>query len=110
MIQWVKWFTDNLPAERLEPIVPGRGPVAKKEDLIAYRDMLIAVRDRVLALRDSGKTVDEVVAARPTAEFDARWGRGPVTPPAFVRMVYESLPPRSSPKAATDGETHRKHH
>lgn len=75
----------------IEPIVPGRGPVADMAGLRAFREMLVAVRDRVQALRAEGKTVEQVVAARPTADLDARWGCGPVTPPAFVAAVYASL-------------------
>lgn len=91
MIRWVTWFTENLDAEKVEPIVPGRGPVATMADLRAYRDMLTTVRDRVAALRTAGRSVQEVIAARPTQDLDVRWGRGPVPPAAFVRMVYESL-------------------
>lgn len=76
---------------KVEPVVPGRGPVADMAGLREYRDMLVTVRDRVQALRAAGKTVDEVVAARPTADLDARWGRGPVPPDAFVASVYHSL-------------------
>lgn len=75
----------------LEPIVPGRGPVTDTAGLREYRDMLVAVRDRVQAQRAEGRTVEQVVAARPTADLDARWGRGPVTPAEFVASVYHSL-------------------
>jgi len=73
-------------------IVPGRGSaVATVQDLRAYRDMLVAVRDRVQALVGKGKTLQEVVAARPTAGFDSKWGSGPVPPRRFVELVYRSL-------------------
>jgi len=75
----------------VHPIVPGRGPLATIADLRAYRDMLAAVRDRVQPMVKDGKTLAEVVAAHPTARFDARWGHGPVKPDAFVGMVYRSL-------------------
>jgi glyoxylase-like metal-dependent hydrolase (beta-lactamase superfamily II) len=55
-------------------IVPGVGVVSSRADLVAYRDMLVTVRDRVAALVRDGKSLEEVVAAKPTAEFDARWG------------------------------------
>jgi hypothetical protein len=71
--------------------VPGHGAAATKRDLVAYGEMLIGVRDRVRRLIDAGRSEQEAVAAKPTAAFDARWGTGPVTPDAFVRMVYESL-------------------
>ena len=69
--------------------LPGHGEMATPEDLRRYRDMLSAVRDRVQALIDQGKSVDEVVAAKPTADFDARLGAENAE--GFVRSVYFSL-------------------
>ncbi|HEV7591286.1 MAG TPA: hypothetical protein VGO40_24450 [Longimicrobium sp.] len=77
--------------QAIEPIVPARGPLATLQDLRDFRDMLTAVRDRLAPLLDAGKTADDAVAARPTAQFDARWGRGPVTPERFVRAAYAAL-------------------
>jgi hypothetical protein len=93
MIRWVDWFCEVFVRgpSRVEPIVPGRGPVATLQDLIAYRDMLVTVRDRVHAQLEAGQAVAQVIASSPTAEFDARWGQGPVSPDAFVAAVYESL-------------------
>jgi cyclase len=72
-------------------IVPGHGPVTARADLQDYRDMLVQVRQHVKDLVAAGKTMDEVVAAVPTKDFDARWGSGYVTPEAFTRMVFSSL-------------------
>jgi cyclase len=93
MIDTMDFFLQNFASNhaKLEPIVPGRGRVAAFEDLRAYRDMLVAVRDRIRARLDAGGTVEQVVAAHPTADLDARWGHGPVTPDAFVRMAYASV-------------------
>ncbi|HEX8831202.1 MAG TPA: hypothetical protein VF705_08565 [Longimicrobium sp.] len=93
LIRSASEFIENYESDPswIEPIVPGRGPLATYADLRAYRDMLVAVRDRVRTLVAAGRTADEAVAARPTAEFDARWGRGPVTPDAFVRRVHWSI-------------------
>ena len=55
-------------------IVPGVGAVSSRADLEAYRDMLITVRDRVAALVREGKSLEQVIEAKPTAEFDATWG------------------------------------
>jgi cyclase len=73
-------------------IIPGHGPVASKADLQAYRDTLKAIRDRVAKLRAEGKTKEAAVAAKPSAEFDAKWGQGFVKPDVFVGIVYDSLP------------------
>ena len=72
-------------------IIPGHGPLSGRAELRAYRDMLVTVRDRVRALAREGKTLEQVQAAKPSAEFDARWGQGFMKPNAFVRVVYESL-------------------
>jgi glyoxylase-like metal-dependent hydrolase (beta-lactamase superfamily II) len=72
-------------------IVPGHGPVATRADLQDYRDMLMQVRQRVNDLIAAGKTMDEVVTAAPTKDFDARWATGYVTPEVFTKMVFSSL-------------------
>jgi len=73
-------------------IIPGHGPVASKADLQAYRDTVKAIRDRVAKLKAEGKTKEAAVAAKPSAEFDAKWGQGFVKPDVFVGLVYDSLP------------------
>ena len=72
-------------------IVPGHGPVGNKSDLEEYRDMLVTVRDRVKAQKSAGKTVEEVVASKPTSDLDATWGHGMIGPDFFVNFVYTSL-------------------
>jgi cyclase len=72
-------------------IVPGHGPLTTRADLQDYRDMLMQVRHRIKDLIAAGKTMDEVVAAVPTKDFDARWASGYVTPEVFTRMVFSSL-------------------
>jgi len=80
----------NSPATN--HFVPVRGPIATTAQLKEYHAMLTQVRDRVQQLVKAGKSEDQVVAAKPTAAFDARWGKGPVSPDAFVRMLYNSKP------------------
>lgn len=72
-------------------IIPGHGPLGNMADLEAYRDMLAAVSDRIRAMIKEGKTLEQVVAAKPTADFDAVWGKGFLTPAQFVEIVYQSL-------------------
>jgi cyclase len=72
-------------------IVPARGPIVSGADVKTFRDMIVAVRDRVRALVKAGRSVDQVIAARPTAAYDARWGRGRVSAEAFVREVYSAV-------------------
>ena len=72
-------------------IIPGHGPLANRADLKKYRDVLVQVRDRVAALIRQGKTKEQVIAAKPTAEWDATWGAGFMKPDVFLGIVYQSL-------------------
>lgn len=73
-------------------IIPGHGrPVGNKRELTEFRDMLVGVRDAVAKLKSQGRSRDEVVAAKPTAPFDARFGNFAVDPPFFTRLVYEGV-------------------
>jgi glyoxylase-like metal-dependent hydrolase (beta-lactamase superfamily II) len=74
-------------------IVPGVGAVSRRADLVAYRDMLTTVRDRVAKLVRDGKSLEEVVAAKPTAEFDARWGSPDHM--LFLPAIYAELAGRN---------------
>jgi glyoxylase-like metal-dependent hydrolase (beta-lactamase superfamily II) len=72
-------------------VIPGHGPLGTKADLKRFHDMLATVRDRVRqAIRD-GKTQDQVLAMKPSAEFDAVWGGGFLKPNDFVTLVYVLL-------------------
>ena len=73
-------------------IIPGHGqPVSNKSELQAFRDMLVAIRDNVAMLKKEGRSRDEIVAARPTAAFDAKWGQFVIDPGFFTRLVYEGV-------------------
>jgi glyoxylase-like metal-dependent hydrolase (beta-lactamase superfamily II) len=76
--------------KRLRPgatVIPGHGPVAKYEDLVAYVEMLKDVRAKLAALVDSGATLEQAIAANPTAEWDARYG----DPNRIVNRGYASV-------------------
>ena len=72
-------------------IIPGHGAIVDKAAVAAHRDMITAIRDRVSALVTQGKTQDEVVAAKPTGEFDARVPQPAQTGDRFVGQVYAEL-------------------
>ncbi len=78
-------------ADERTKIVPGHGPLGDKGALQRYREMLVTVADRVEKLKASGKTVEEAVAAAPTADLDAVWAKGNLKAGTFVALVYESL-------------------
>lgn len=71
--------------------VPARGALVSTADVKAFQDMITSVRNRVQAMAKAGKSEREIVAAHPTAEFDARWGHGHVAPAAFVDEVYVAV-------------------
>ena len=73
-------------------VIPGHGnPVSNKAELAAYRDMLVAIRDNVAKLKQEGRSLDETIAAKPTAAFDAKWGQFVITPALFTRLVYKGV-------------------
>lgn len=72
-------------------IIPGHGPLGRKADLKAFRDMLADVRDRIHPLIESGKSLQEVVAAKPTRELDERWAKGALSGDRFVTMLYQGI-------------------
>ena len=72
-------------------IVPGHGPLGDRRALAGYRDMLHGVHHAVANLMISANDVDAVVAAQPTAAFDAEWGDGFLTPETFTRLVFDLI-------------------
>jgi glyoxylase-like metal-dependent hydrolase (beta-lactamase superfamily II) len=72
-------------------IVPGHGPIADRAALIEYRTMLVTARDRMAKLVKDGKSEDDVVAAKPFADLDAKWAPTELAAMNFIRVVYHSL-------------------
>ncbi|HJR71367.1 MAG TPA: MBL fold metallo-hydrolase, partial [Gammaproteobacteria bacterium] len=85
-IEFVRALLTELDRDTL--IVPGHGRVAHYDELVAYVEMLETVRGRVAALVASGATLEQVVAAKPTAEWDEKYGN-PTT--YFLDRTYKSL-------------------
>ena len=72
-------------------VIPGHGPLGTTADMQAARAMLATVQGRIERLLDGGKNVDEIVAVAPTADLDARWGRGAFTGGQFTRDAALSI-------------------
>jgi glyoxylase-like metal-dependent hydrolase (beta-lactamase superfamily II) len=72
-------------------IIPGHGPIVDRAGVVAQRDLILTVRDRVAALLAQGKSEDDVVAAKVTADLDAKVQQPGNTAERFVRQVYEEL-------------------
>ena len=77
--------------QRQDRIVPGHGPLADRAALTEYRTMLVTARDRMAKLVKEGKSEDEVVAAKPFADLDAKWAPTELASKNFIRVVYHSL-------------------
>jgi glyoxylase-like metal-dependent hydrolase (beta-lactamase superfamily II) len=74
-------------------VIPGHGRLSDSADVAYYRDMVTIIRDRVQAMIEKGMTLDQVKAARPTADYEPRYGAtaGPWTTDMFVEAVYVTL-------------------
>jgi glyoxylase-like metal-dependent hydrolase (beta-lactamase superfamily II) len=72
-------------------IVPGHGPIADKAALTQYRTMLVTARERMAKLVKDGKSEDDVVAAKPFSDLDAKWAPTELAAKNFIRVVYHSL-------------------
>ena len=69
-------------------VIPGHGAVGDKSQLAFYRDLLADTREKVAALKKQGKSLDEIVAAKPTSATDAGWGDGFRSPKDFIGDVF----------------------
>jgi cyclase len=74
-------------------VIPGHGRLCDQFDVLEYRDMVTIIRDRVQDMIKKNKTLEEIKAAHPTEDYDARYGAktGPWTTDMFVEAVYKSL-------------------
>ena len=73
-------------------IIPGHGqPVSNRSELRDFRDMLVGIRANVAALKRSRHSLEAIVAARPTAAYDARWGNFVIGPDLFTKLVHEGI-------------------
>lgn len=69
-------------------VIPGHGPIGDKAGLIEFRDMLVTVRDKVVGMKKKGMSFEEVVATKPTADYDAKWGGFVIDGKTFTSLVY----------------------
>jgi cyclase len=76
------------PATR---IIPGHGPVVDRREVEAHRDLMLALRDKMLPLVRQGQTVEQVTAAKLTAEFDSKVREPGTTGDRFIGQLYAEL-------------------
>ncbi len=100
LIDALNWILDVCVVEHMMEggtiIVPGHGRLIDTADAAYYRDMVTIMRDRVRELRKRGMTLEQIKAARPTRDYDGRFGKNPQwTPAMFVEAIYKTLPKAS---------------
>ncbi|MCU1277101.1 MAG: fold metallo-hydrolase [bacterium] len=81
-------------AQPTTKIIPGHGPIGDREKLKSYRDMIVTIRDRIKKLAAAGKTLAEVQAAKPSAEYDAAWGGAFISGTQLVDTIYKDVTKR----------------
>jgi glyoxylase-like metal-dependent hydrolase (beta-lactamase superfamily II) len=86
----------TVPEEKQEGgtlVIPGHGRLCDEADVVEYRDMITIIRDRIQSMIEMGMTLRQVQAAKPTADYDGRYGAttGLWTTEQFVAAAYESL-------------------
>ena len=81
-------------------VIRGHGPLGNKAELQAYHDMLVVVRDRVAKLVKAGKTQEQVVEARPTKEFEEKYGGANFNAAQWIGRAYvdQKTRPREAPQ------------
>ena len=72
-------------------LIPGHGSLSNKAEMQVYYEMLKTSHARIKALKDQGKTIEQIVAAKPTADYDEQWGNALLSPEQWVQMVYSTL-------------------
>lgn len=74
-------------------IIPGHGRVSNEFEVAEYRDMIVIIRDRIRAMMNKNATLEEVKAARPSIDYDTRFGAntGAWTTDMFIEAIYTSL-------------------
>ena len=72
-------------------IIPGHGATVNREAVVAHRDMVLAIRDKITPLVRQGKSLQEVIASKPTADFDSKVENGAASSERFVTWLYQEV-------------------
>ena len=85
MIEFCSAVRDELNEDSI--VIPGHGPITDYQALVDYIEMLTVVRDRIVKMIGEGASLETVIAAKPSAEFDSRYG----DPSMLINRAYTSL-------------------
>src|SRR5688500_3054808 len=96
LIETLNWVLDVCVVEHMMEggtiVVPGHGRLLDTADVAYYRDMVTIMRDRIRELSKRGLTLEQIKAARPTRDYDGRYGKNPRwTPAQFVEAIHKTL-------------------
>jgi hypothetical protein len=72
-------------------VIPGHGPLADRSALESYQTMLATVHGRIGLMIDEGLSLEQIKAQKPTAEFDAEWGDGFISPDQWVELIHGDI-------------------
>lgn len=72
-------------------IIPGHGPTVDRAAVIAHRDMIVVIRDRVATMIKEGKNAQQILAAKPTADYDSKIQEVGTTADRFINQLYAEL-------------------
>jgi glyoxylase-like metal-dependent hydrolase (beta-lactamase superfamily II) len=86
-----------VPADKQEGgtvVIPGHGRLADQSDVVHYKNVVTIIRDRVQYYKNQGKSLQQVLALKPSWDYDQRWGSdvGPQSPQQFIEAIYKTLP------------------
>ena len=96
LIETLNWILDVCVVEHMMEggtiVVPGHGRLMDAADVAYYRDMVTIMRDRIREMARRGMTLEQIKAARPTRDYDGRYGKNPQwTPAMFVESIHRTL-------------------
>ncbi len=77
-------------------IIPGHGRLGDQSDVVHYKNVVTIIRNRVQFYKNQGKSLQQVLALKPSSDYDSRWGHdsGPWTTRQFIEAIYKTLPPK----------------
>lgn len=88
-------------ADASTKIIPGHGDLGDRASLKTYRDVMASVRHRVATLIAQKKTLAQIIAAKPLADYDAVWGNGFMKADQFLAMVHAGMTKSPAPNTST---------
>ncbi|AYL98257.1 MBL fold metallo-hydrolase [Mucilaginibacter celer] len=89
MIRAAQMNIDKTTKETI--VIPGHGPVGNQQQLIEFHDMLVTIHAKIANMKKQGKLLNEVLAAKPTAAYDAKFGGFAIDGNFFTRLVYKGV-------------------